>query len=95
MVDDFCVWKPPGGLREDFFHAMTIVFIYNPQLKFLEEKFYDSPLIFISAVILIICCSPLQDKNVNLECINSFTYKIVLISLLHSTCFKYSNIVIK
>ena len=27
---DSCVWKPPSGLREDFFPATTIVFIYNP-----------------------------------------------------------------
>jgi len=46
----------------------------------------DSPLTFISTVTLIICCSPLQDKNVNLKCINSFTCKTVLILLLHSTC---------
>ena len=85
MVDDFCVWKPPSGLREDSFHATIVVFIYNPHYNFLEEKFYDSPLIFIFAVILIICCSPLQDKNVNLKCINSFTCKTVLIPLLHST----------
>ena len=32
---DSCVWKPPGGLREDSFHAMTIVFIYNPHERFL------------------------------------------------------------
>ena len=25
-----CVWKSPGGLRADFFHATTVVFIYNP-----------------------------------------------------------------
>ena len=45
----------------------------------------DSPLTFISVVTLIICCSPLQDKNMNLKCINYFTFKTVLISLLHST----------
>ena len=25
-----CVWKSPGGLRADFFHATTVVFIYSP-----------------------------------------------------------------
>ena len=30
MIDDFCVWKPPGGLRDYFFHAAIVVFIYNP-----------------------------------------------------------------
>ena len=24
------MWKPPGGLREDFFHATIVVFIDNP-----------------------------------------------------------------
>ena len=27
---DSCVWKPPGGLREDSFHGTTVMFIYNP-----------------------------------------------------------------
>ena len=32
---DSCAWKPPGGLREDSFHATTVVFIYNPHERFL------------------------------------------------------------
>ena len=30
---DSYVWNPLGGLREDFFHATTVVFIYNPHEK--------------------------------------------------------------
>ena len=30
-----CVWKPSDGLRDDSFHATTVVFIYNPYERFL------------------------------------------------------------
>jgi hypothetical protein len=33
LEDDICVWKPPGGLSEDFLYVTNVELIYNSHKK--------------------------------------------------------------
>jgi hypothetical protein len=38
---DTCVWKPPGGLSEDFLYVADIELIHNSQKMFYKGKTYN------------------------------------------------------
>jgi hypothetical protein len=38
LKDDICVWKPPGGLSEDFLYVANVELIYNSHQKYFTRE---------------------------------------------------------